>query len=85
MTILLEGSISLSSLSPSCKVVTTFFITQYMRNQTIVCLLKMEHAPKINLFNLKMMVKSGLEKNILKFIHAQNYSSISLSAAPPAK
>ena len=32
----------------------------------------MEYVSKINIFDLKMMVKSGLEKNILKFLHAQN-------------
>ena len=33
----------------------------------------MEYVSKINIFGLKMMVKSGLEKTILKFLHAQNY------------
>ena len=33
----------------------------------------MEYVPKINIFGLKMMAKSGLEKNILKFLHAQNF------------
>ena len=33
----------------------------------------MEYVSKINIFCLKMMVKSGLEKHILKFLHAQNY------------
>ena len=31
----------------------------------------MEYGPEINIFVLKMMMKSGLEKNILKFLHAQ--------------
>ena len=30
----------------------------------------MEYVPKINIFGLKMMVKSGLEKIFLKFLHA---------------
>ena len=29
----------------------------------------MEYVPKINIFGLKMMVKSGLEKTFLKFLH----------------
>ena len=35
----------------------------------------MEYVSKINIFGLKMMVESGLEKNILKFLHAQTYFS----------
>jgi hypothetical protein len=31
----------------------------------------MEYVHKINVFGLKMMVKSGLEKIVLKFLHAQ--------------
>jgi hypothetical protein len=35
----------------------------------------MEYGPENNIFILKMMIKSGLEKNILKFLHkkAQSY------------
>jgi hypothetical protein len=33
----------------------------------------MEYVYKINIFGLKMMVKSGLEKVFLKFLHAQNH------------
>ena len=31
----------------------------------------MEHVYKINIFGLKMMMKSGLEKIMLKLLHAQ--------------
>jgi hypothetical protein len=31
----------------------------------------MEYGPENNIFVLKMMMKSGLEKIILKFLHAQ--------------
>ena len=31
----------------------------------------MEYGPENNIFFLKMMMKSGLEKIILKFLHAQ--------------
>ena len=31
----------------------------------------MESVPKITIFGLKMMVKSGLEKIFLKFLHAE--------------
>jgi hypothetical protein len=48
-----------------------FLNTQYMRNPDMVYVLKMEYVPKINIFGLKMMVKSGLEKIFLKFLHAQ--------------
>ena len=47
--------------------------TQYMRNPDMVYLLKMEYVPKINIFGLNMMVKSGLEKIFLKFLHAGDY------------
>ena len=42
--------------------------TQYMRNPDMVYVLKMEYVSKINIFGLKMMVKSGLEKIFLKFL-----------------
>jgi hypothetical protein len=32
----------------------------------------MEYVPKINIFALKMMVKSGLEKIFVKSLHAQS-------------
>ena len=38
----------------------------------MVYVLKMEYVPKINIFGLKMMVKSGLEKIFLKFLLAQS-------------
>ena len=45
--------------------------TQYMTNSTLVCPVKIEYVTKNNIFGLKMMMKSGLEKIILKFLHAQ--------------
>jgi hypothetical protein len=44
--------------------------TQYLRNPDMVYLLKMEYLSKIDIFSLKTMVKSGLEKIFLKFLHA---------------
>ena len=41
------------------------------RDTYIVFTLKMESVPKITIFGLKMMVKSGLEKIFLKFLHAE--------------
>ena len=35
-----------------------------MRNSNLVYVPKMEYVHKVNIFGLKMMVKSGLEKNI---------------------
>ena len=40
-----------------------------MRNSAFIFLLKMEYVYKVNNFGLQMTVKSGLEKNIFKFIH----------------
>ena len=48
-----------------------YFNTQYMRNPDMVYILKMEYVSKINIFGLKKMVKSGLEKIFLKFLQAQ--------------
>ena len=31
----------------------------------------MEYGPEISIFGLKLMMKSGLEKIFLKFLHAQ--------------
>ena len=42
-----------------------------MRNSTIVYPVEMEYGSKINIFILKMMMKSGLEKIFLEFLHAQ--------------
>ena len=36
--------------------------TQYMRNPDMVYLLKMEYVSKINIFGLKMILKSGVKK-----------------------
>ena len=45
--------------------------TQYMTNSFLIYPVKMEYVSKLNIFGLKMMVTSGLEKLILKFLHAQ--------------
>jgi hypothetical protein len=45
--------------------------TQNMRNSNLVYVPKMEYVHKVNIFGLKMMVKSGLEKIILEFLHAE--------------
>ena len=45
--------------------------TSYLTGSYIVFTLKMESQPKNIIFSLKMMMKSGLEKFILKFLHAQ--------------
>ena len=46
--------------------------TQYLRNPDFIYVLKMEYVHKMDIFGLKMMVKSGLEKIFLKFLHAQS-------------
>ena len=50
---------------------TKYLNTQYMTNSTLVCPVKIEYVTKNNIFGLKMMMKSGLEKNVLKFVLAQ--------------
>ena len=44
--------------------------TQNMTNATIVSPVKMEYGWNFSISGLKMMVKSGLEKIFLKFLHA---------------
>ena len=41
--------------------------------KSIVYVLKMEYVSKVNIFGLKMMVKSGLGKIFLKFLHVGEY------------
>jgi hypothetical protein len=47
------------------------FNTSYLTDSYIVFTLKMESVSKITIFGLKMMVKSGVEKILLKFLHAK--------------
>ena len=46
------------------------FNTSYLTDSYIVFTLKMESVSKNTVFGLKMIVKSGLEKFILKSLHA---------------
>ena len=46
------------------------FNTSYLTDSYIIFTLKMESVSKNTIFGLKMMVKSGLEKIILKSLHA---------------
>ena len=45
----------------------------YLTDSYIIFTLKMECVSKNTIFGLKMIVKSGLEKLFLKFLHAENY------------
>ena len=47
--------------------------TSYLTDSYIGFTLKMESVSKNTIFGLKMMVKSGLEKIFLKFLHAGDY------------
>ena len=47
-----------------------YFNTSYLTDSYIVFILKLESGSKITIFGLKMVVKSGLEKFILKSLHA---------------
>ena len=59
--------------------------TQYMRNSNFVQLLKMEYVSKINIFGLKMMVKSGLELAALRMAksHSEQKSGVILTSTEP--
>ena len=46
--------------------------TSYLTDSRIVFTLKMESVSKMTLFGLKMMVKSGLEKIFLRFLHEES-------------
>ena len=48
-----------------------FLNNHYAADSCLVYIFKMEYAYKINIFDLKMMMKSGLEKIFLKFLQAQ--------------
>ena len=50
--------------------------TSYLTNSYIFFTLKIESVSKMTIFGLKMMVKSGLEKIFLKFLHAGDYFSL---------
>ena len=45
--------------------------TSYLTDSYIAFTLKMESVSKITIFGLKVMMKSGLEKIFLKFLHAE--------------
>ena len=45
----------------------------YLSDSYIVFTLKMESVSKNTIFGFKMMVKSGLEKIFLKFLHAEDH------------
>ena len=49
-----------------------------MTNPTILCPVKMEYGWNFSIFGLKMMVKSGLEKIFLKFLHVLTMSFLLL-------
>ena len=42
--------------------------THYMRNSTIIYQFKMEYESKINIFGLKMIIKSGQEKKYFEIL-----------------
>ena len=48
----------------------------YLTEIYIIFTHKMESVPKNTIFGLKMIVKSGVEKIFLKFLHAGDYFSI---------
>ena len=50
--------------------------TSYLTDSYIIFTLKRESVSKNTIFDLKMMVKCGLEKIFLKFLHAGDYFSL---------
>ena len=50
--------------------------TSYLTDSCIIFALKMESVSKNTIFGLKMIVKSGVEKIFLKFLHARDYFSL---------
>ena len=56
-------------IAKSRKVGQIMLNTQNMTNLTIVSPVKMEYGRNLSISGLKMMVKSGLEKIFLEFIH----------------
>ena len=52
-----------------CEGIPLLINTSYLTDSYIGFTLKMESVSKNTIFGLKMMVKSGLEKNILKSLH----------------
>ena len=52
------------------EVLVGFINTSYLTDSYINFTLKMESVSKNTIFDLKMMVKSGVEKFILKSLHA---------------
>ena len=54
------------------------FNTSYLTDSYIGFTLKMESVYKNTIFGLKMMVKSGLEKFILKSLHAGRFLLLNL-------
>ena len=51
---------------------------QNMTNPTILSQVKMEYGQNFSISGLKMMVKSGIEKIFLKFLHALTMSFLLL-------
>ena len=52
------------------RLMQNFINTSYLTDSYIAFTLKMESVSKYTIFDLKMMVKSGLEKIILKSLYA---------------
>ena len=46
-------------------------LLQQATDSTLVCPVKMEYGPENDILVLELMMKSGLEKICLKFLHAQ--------------
>ena len=53
--------------------------SMYMTNPTIAVLVQMKYGGNFSISGLKMMVKSGLEKIFLKFLHALTMSFLLLN------
>ena len=61
----------LGSVDRNLKKKRVWLNMSYLTDSYIVFTLKMKSVSKIKIFGLKMVVKSGLEKIFLKFLHAE--------------
>ena len=74
-----SASVNVIGTLDTSLIAETFFSVTYLTNTlygcetNIVFTVKMESVPKYIIFDLQTMVKSGLEKNILKVLHAGTY------------
>ena len=73
-TFQLDNTMRETMSAPHCCNGSCKYVWAYLTDSYIVFTLKMESVSKNTIFVLKMLVKSGLEKIFLKFLHAGSIS-----------